>query len=399
MYCGGKYFHINSSRYKQRNHKPKLESTAKQKLMKFVHTFPLALLVAIHIFLSSQGADALTSEEIGKIAQKFAVRIDGENTGSGVVVECENGLYKVLTNWHVVKRFGNYTVTVGAQPLGQSYKIDYYEQIKRHPSLDLALVQFKGSKSCNKADLKKSSLNVGTVVYTTGWANSSISRLSRNYRFDQGMISGFRTSTESGYSLILTNPIQIGMSGGPIISESGQVVGISGLLIKQNSTLIDALGIPISRFKESEFIPISPPKPFPEPQIPAAKPEHTTKCTPVKRFGRRFLKSPQPATTQVITLRFNDVYVFQSGHFEVNLKIENRQNQPLEFIDSDIEVLTFEGRRVASAALPTIGKIRVDPRRTVKLKLHIKECWKEKMPQDLILRIKDIHNNRFDNSF
>jgi len=69
-----------------------------------------------------QIAVALSSDEIANKAREFTVQIEGDNTGSGVILERDGNSYKVLTNWHVVNREGQYQIVT---PDGKKHGVTY----------------------------------------------------------------------------------------------------------------------------------------------------------------------------------------------------------------------------------------------------------------------------------
>ena len=54
------------------------------------------------ITLKSSPTLALESAEIYATAKQFTVQIDGEETGTGTIIERKNDTYTVLTCWHVM---------------------------------------------------------------------------------------------------------------------------------------------------------------------------------------------------------------------------------------------------------------------------------------------------------
>ncbi|MBW4616729.1 MAG: serine protease [Desmonostoc vinosum HA7617-LM4] len=83
---------------------------------------PVFLIGTAIIVVQSQIAIGLTATEISAIATEITVRIDGENTGTGIIIERQGNTYKVVTNAHVVSKQGSYTLQTND---GQTYAIDY----------------------------------------------------------------------------------------------------------------------------------------------------------------------------------------------------------------------------------------------------------------------------------
>ncbi|WP_414572500.1 hypothetical protein [Nostoc sp. CCY 9925] len=66
----------------------------------------LAVFIGATIVIVQPQVVALTEPD----AYQVTVRIDGANTGSGVIIDRQENSYTVLTNWHVFKPPGNYTI-------------------------------------------------------------------------------------------------------------------------------------------------------------------------------------------------------------------------------------------------------------------------------------------------
>lgn len=180
------------------------------------------------------------SQMIAEIAKQVTVRIFTESgAGSGVIIAHHGQTYTVITSEHVVadSQTGQYTVLTadGMNHPAQRKFIKYQEA-------DLALVQFESKTLYRVAALGNSDvLLTGEQVYASGFPNYRF--LSRNdiedtrswgtraFRFTKGEFSlRLQRSLPAGYRLGYTNEVEQGMSGGPVLNESGQVVGINGRL-------------------------------------------------------------------------------------------------------------------------------------------------------------------------
>ncbi|NJL83465.1 MAG: hypothetical protein HC890_11865 [Chloroflexaceae bacterium] len=70
----------------------------------------------------------------------------------------------------------------------------------------------------------------------------------RIFASSEGMVTGIQ-DLPLGYALTYNNLVRAGMSGGPIVNQQGQLIGINGLVrLEGNSSQIVASGIPISRY-------------------------------------------------------------------------------------------------------------------------------------------------------
>jgi serine protease Do len=174
----------------------------------------------------TQIAQALAPEEVNLRAKQIVVRIDGANVGSGSILERQDDTYTVLTNWHVMKNQGSYTVqTID----GRTHQVTS-NSIKQLPGLDLAIFQFSTDQNYQTAELGDSgSLSEGQIVYFAGYPGELRREDNRYYRFFTANIVGILPkSTENGYSLIYSGEAFPGMSGGPVFSRDGVMIGVHG---------------------------------------------------------------------------------------------------------------------------------------------------------------------------
>ena len=174
----------------------------------------------------AQIAQALSPEEINLRAKQIIVRIDGASVGSGLLMEHSNGVYTVLTNWHVMKNQGEYIVSTID---GRKHQVDP-ASIKQLPGLDLAVLKFNSNQNYQVAELGDSAnINEGQSVYFAGYPGELRKEDNRYYRFFSANIVGILPkSTENGYSLIYNGEAFPGMSGGPVLNQNGLVIGVHG---------------------------------------------------------------------------------------------------------------------------------------------------------------------------
>jgi S1-C subfamily serine protease len=190
--------------------------------------------------------------DVSDIAKKMTVRIDGANTGSGLIIERQGNRYLVLTNWHVVN--------VGIPIDPKLFKIATMDgrkhllsprQISRIGKLDLATLEFQSRYHYPVASVGNSdNLNEGETIYVSGWADPNPQLPTRVYQFLVGNLSGRIDRPQDGYALVYTVNALPGMSGGPVLDSRGNLVGINGraTVDLRTGTVNSVLGIDINRY-------------------------------------------------------------------------------------------------------------------------------------------------------
>ncbi len=186
-------------------------------------------------------AESQTSP-VAEIAKQVTVRILTEpGAGSGVIVARQGQIYTVLTCQHVVanSKGGKYSV-LSADGKIYPARLKLISNLK---SVDLALVQFESKIVYPVAKLGNSNiLAAGSQVYASGFPNyHSINKDAiedtrewgmKAFRFTDGKVSIqlVNKSLPDGYRLGYTNEVEVGMSGGPVFNDKGELVGINGRL-------------------------------------------------------------------------------------------------------------------------------------------------------------------------
>jgi tetratricopeptide (TPR) repeat protein len=183
-----------------------------------------------------------------KIADQTTVLIQGQDSGSGVIISKVGNTYYVLTANHVVATQAQQQIV---SPDGsKKYPLDY-THVKKLKNLDLAVVQFTSSETYPIAQLGSSEdLSQGDIILVSGWPAVAQAITKATLQVTDGRISGFQKGDADGYEMLYTNATAPGMSGGPVFDSRGRVVGIHGRAAgNTNSGKVGInLGIPIHLF-------------------------------------------------------------------------------------------------------------------------------------------------------
>jgi Trypsin-like peptidase domain/WD domain, G-beta repeat len=195
--------------------------------------------------LTPQVALALASAEVNVIAKEITVRVDGPTgNGSGVIFEKKGSTYYIVTNWHVVSKTGDYHIVT---PDGKRHPV-YYSLIRRMPGADLAIVPFSSTENYRLAVLANAEGNQGKKLYVAGWPRSGGTLQQPILIVTEGLFTR-RQAPWNGYTLVYTNLVRGGMSGGPVLDDGGRVVAINGIIqLEDKSDKIVAAGIEIDTF-------------------------------------------------------------------------------------------------------------------------------------------------------
>jgi tetratricopeptide (TPR) repeat protein len=200
--------------------------------MKYYHALSPALIGVSMVLVQSQVAVGLSASEVEKIAREITVQVvDSENpnfAGSGTIIKHTGNTYTVLTAGHVAKGGKKQIIT----PDKQSYQI---KNIKPLPSLDLAVVEFNSNQTYTTAKIGDSDkVKNNSVVYVAGFPAKTAVTPNVDFRMKDGKVDA-KGSQRDGYDLSYDNRTSRGMSGGAILNEEGELIGIHGRAITEAS--------------------------------------------------------------------------------------------------------------------------------------------------------------------
>lgn len=196
-------------------------------------------------------AQGQTGRQVRDIAKAVTVLVTPQsNSGSGVLIKQDGNSYYVLTAKHVMEstRAGEEAEVITAD--GQSHTINT-QAILYLSGVDLALIRFDSDRTYPVASIGNSESATETdTIYIAGFPLPGQAITTPTFTITKGVITG-KGQYQRGYGLIYDNVTQPGMSGGPILNGTGQLIGIHGLAEGENvqGVAVKAglnLGVPIN---------------------------------------------------------------------------------------------------------------------------------------------------------
>jgi tetratricopeptide (TPR) repeat protein/S1-C subfamily serine protease len=169
-----------------------------------------------------------SDSQLQTIAKQITVRVrDKERGASGTIFARKGNSYLVVTNSHVVRRINNINIITAD---GQKYAAKILPNTN-FDKFDLAIVEFTSNqKHCLPSEIAERiasfDINLETQVIAAGYAVSEDKLVLTTGKIQQ-IIS--QPSLKDGYEIGYTSDIQQGMSGGAIISNTGNFIGINGI--------------------------------------------------------------------------------------------------------------------------------------------------------------------------
>jgi tetratricopeptide (TPR) repeat protein/S1-C subfamily serine protease len=163
-------------------------------------------------------------QKLQTLAKQITVRVIGDNnSGSGTILAKKGNSYLVVTNSHVLLGVNKVQIKT---PDNQIYSAQILPNTN-FGKLDLAVLQFTSNQNyCLPKEIASFDINTDTPVMAAGYSSSKGEIVFRTGTVKQ-IIS--QPTLKAGYEIGYTSDIEQGMSGGPIISSLGYLLGINGI--------------------------------------------------------------------------------------------------------------------------------------------------------------------------
>lgn len=179
--------------------------------------------------ISTAPAPNLPIKVLRDQARLITVKVlSGDSWGSGILIQQQGQLYRVLTNEHVLQTGNEYRI----QTLdGRVHLASRYQAVSLNGN-DLALLQFRSTDAVyTVARLGKAvTLAVGDEVLAAGFPFETDVSQPTGFKFTDGQVSLVtEKALDGGYQIGYTNAVEKGMSGGPVLNLQGEVVAINGM--------------------------------------------------------------------------------------------------------------------------------------------------------------------------
>jgi serine protease Do len=160
----------------------------------------------------------LTTAEIARRAMLGVVRIEitrhdgGNPLGTGFIVDRSG---KIVTNWHVIEDAAS-----GVIHMNDGRRLTEIEVLAIDKEHDLAILLAR-AKDLRPLPLAKGLPEPGEKVVAIGHPRGLTNSIS------DGIVSAIRADGVRDRQIQMTAPISPGNSGGPVLNERGEVVGVS----------------------------------------------------------------------------------------------------------------------------------------------------------------------------
>lgn len=196
----------------------RMRSVYEQILMTFI------LFLCCISISQGQTANEVAKKTLPSVVVLFNVNSKGKTVSLGSGFYVRNNV--IATNYHVVKGASRvYAKQINQPRLYPIKKILAYDSIR-----DIALLRISGVEGSPLWLGNSCKLEIGDAVYVVGNPKGL------EGTFSQGIISSIRNLNGKRY-LQITAAISEGSSGGPILNEEGEVVGIAVATLKEGQNL------------------------------------------------------------------------------------------------------------------------------------------------------------------
>ncbi|MGB3760566.1 MAG: tetratricopeptide repeat-containing serine protease family protein [Rivularia sp. (in: cyanobacteria)] len=195
--------------------------------MKFNYLLSSAVIGISIVVVQPQDVSAQALNQVNKIAKEITVLVNSQNSnGSGVIIKKQGDIYTVLTAAHVLRKQDDYEIVTSDS---QRYQLNK-SSVKQVEGVDLAIAEFTSNKNYPVAKVGNSdSSEEGTTAFVAGFPQATAAISRSIYTFTKGEITANASQPlKDGYGLVYSNDTLPGMSGGAVLNQKGELIGIHG---------------------------------------------------------------------------------------------------------------------------------------------------------------------------
>ena len=169
------------------------------------------------------------AQEVARRALKYAVSVRGDGVyGSGIVVDTRG---YILTNHHVIQGLETIRVSLVDGDEMQAKVVDDDKE------LDLAMLKVDATLPVAATPSDFLDAQVGDDVYAVGCPRKM------NFSVARGMVSFVGRKVDGHYYVQASLPTNDGNSGGPVVNDRGEVIGVMTFILRDSQGL--AFAVPL----------------------------------------------------------------------------------------------------------------------------------------------------------
>lgn len=200
--------------------------------------------------ISSPRSLAKSVRDVRRIARQITVKVVTQGpAGSGVLIKKNGSIYTILTAAHVLKNSNPGEEAYATTYDGVTHLLDT-RMMRLGEEADIAIATFSSDKSYQVTNVGKfKSLDILDEIYVSGFPLADQAISISTITLTRGEVASIG-SFDDGYGFSYTAVTKAGMSGGPVLNQGGQLIGIHGRAAGQRLEQIRIkdglnLGIPV----------------------------------------------------------------------------------------------------------------------------------------------------------